>query len=294
MKRYRQTFEEISASLIPIEASWLDSHAEDVIGLLKGLPVKSAYADADVAALLAGDFETSITAIRLFLDLSKDEFTHQLREILGPGGIGKKRYLANPPVYLRALNDLRLCELLAAAVHQPLHWSDVLIERLKGGRGSAIKGQTRGRGMEDFVEGIVRSIFLEEQVAVRCRFTGAGGQSTEKADFAIPSSSDPTILIEVKAYGATGSKQTDVLGDISRIVEEKRHDTVLLLVTDGITWKQRSNDLRKLIGLQNEGKIQRIYTKSMADELRNDLDILRSEMGFEKPVPSSGTRSVEE
>lgn len=280
MKRYRQTFEEISASLIPIEASWLDAHAEEVISLLKNLPVKTAYTDADVAALLAGDFETANTAIRLFLDLSKDEFTHRLREILGPGGIGIKRYLANPPVYLKALHDLRLCELLAVAVNQPLHWSDVLIERLKGGRGSAIKGQTRGRGMEDFVEGIVRSVFLEEQIAVRCRFIGAKGQSTEKADFAIPSSTDPTILIEVKAYGATGSKQTDVLGDISRIVEEKRHDTVLLLVTDGITWKQRSNDLRKLIGLQNEGKIQRIYTKSMAEDLKNDLDALRSENGL--------------
>lgn len=280
MKRYRQTFEEISASLIPIEASWLDAHAEEVIGVLKSLPVKAAYTDADVAALLAGDFETATTAIRLFLDLSKDEYTHQLRELLGAGGIGKKRYLANPPEYLKALNELKLCESLGQVVHQPLHWSDVLVERLKGGRGSAIKGQTRGRGMEDFVEAIVRSIFSEDQVAVRCRFTGAKGQSTEKADFAIPSSTDPTILIEVKAYGATGSKQTDVLGDISRIVEEKRHDTVLLLVTDGITWKQRTNDLRKLIGLQNEGRIQRIYTKSMAEDLRNDLETLRSEMGF--------------
>lgn len=280
MKRYRQTFEEISASLIPIEASWLDAHAEEVIGLLRNVPVKTTYTDADVAALLAGDFETATTAIRLFLDLSKDEYTHQLRELLGIGGIGKKRYLANPPEYLKALNDLKLCESLAMAVHQPLHWSDVLVERLKGGRGSAIKGQTRGRGMEDFVEGIVRSIFSQEQVSIRCRFTGARGQSTEKADFAIPSSTDPTILIEVKAYGATGSKQTDVLGDISRIVEEKRHDTVLLLVTDGITWKQRTTDLRKLIALQNEGRIQRIYTKSMAEDLKNDLETLRSEMGF--------------
>lgn len=284
MKRYRQTFEEISASLIPIEASWLDAHAEEVITVLKNVPVKTAYTDADVAALLASDFETASTAIRLFLDLSKDEYTHQLRELLGTGGIGKKRYLANPPEYLKALNALKLCESLALVVHQPLHWSDVLVERLKGGRGSAIKGQTRGRGMEDFVEAIVRSIFLDDQVAVRCRFTGAKGQSTEKADFAIPSSTDPTILIEVKAYGATGSKQTDVLGDISRIVEEKRHDTVLLLVTDGITWKQRTNDLRKLIALQNEGRIQRIYTKSMAEELNNDLETLRLEMGFAGPV----------
>lgn len=91
------------------------------------------------------------------------------------------------------------------------------------------------------------------QIAIRCRFTGATSLSTEKADFAIPSASDPAILIEVKAYGATGSEQPDVLGDIARIVEQKRHDTVFILVKDGITWKQRSNDLRKLVALQNEG-----------------------------------------
>lgn len=200
-----------------------------------------------------------------------------MRELLGVGGIGITRYLEDPPTYLNALDSLGLSDKMTAAVHQPLHWSDILIERLKGGRGSAIKGQTRGRDMEDFVESIVRTVFSDEQVALRCRFKGAKGQSTEKADFAIPSASDPAILIEVKAYGATGSKQTDVLGDIARIVEEKRHDTVLLLVTDGITWKQRPSDLRKLIGLQNEGKIQRIYTKSMAEELRANLETLRAE-----------------
>ncbi len=233
--------------------------------------------DADIAALLAVNFDTATTAIRLFLDLSKDDYTHQLREILGIGGIGIKRYLADPPAYLKALNQMGLSDMMSMAVHQPLHWSDVLVERLKGGRGSAIKGQTRGRGMEDYVEGIVRSIFSDKKVAVRGRFTGAKGQSTEKADFAIPSLVDPLILIEVKAYGATGSKQTDVIGDIARIVGEKRPDTVLLLVTDGITWKQRPNDLRKLVELQNEGRIQRIYTKSMEEELKNDLESLRLE-----------------
>lgn len=278
MKRYRQTFEEIEASLMPIEASWLDAHAEEVIGILRALPVKPVYTTADVAALLAIDFSSANTVIRLFLDLSKDEFVHRMREILGAGGIGIKRYLSNPPQFLDALERLGLCEAMSIAVNQPLHWSDSLIERLKGGRGSAIKGQSRGRGMEDFVEEIVRSVFPEGQIAVRCRFKGAGGVSTEKADFAIPSAADSRILIEVKAYGATGSKQTDVLGDIARIVEEKRHDTVLLLVTDGITWKQRPSDLRKLVELQNQGLIQRIYTKTMAQDLKSDLETLKTEI----------------
>ena len=91
---------------------------------------------------------------------------------------------------------------------------------------------------------------------------------------------DPAILIEAKAYGATGSKQTDVLGDITRIVNEKRGDTHFLLVTDGVTWRERVNDLRRLIELQNHGKITRIYTQSMADRLESDLKQLKQEHGL--------------
>jgi hypothetical protein len=132
--------------------------------------------------------------------------------------------------------------------------------------------------MEDFLEEIVRSVFPPESVAMRASFIGADGTTKEKIDAAIPNMVEPRILIEAKAFGATGSKQTDVLGDFSRIIQRKRHDTVLLLVTDGITWRRRPNDLRKLIALQNEGKIQRIYTTSMATALKEDLIALKAEM----------------
>jgi hypothetical protein len=280
MKRHRQTFEEIESSLMPVEASWLDKHAEDVIKLLRKIPRRKDYTSEEISKLLDKDFDTAVTTLRLFLDISKDEFTQGMRDLLGSGGIGVTRYQKDRHAFLSALDSLGLPGAMTTAINHRMHWSDVLVERLKGGRGSAIKGQTRGRGMEDFVEALVRSVFQEAQVAVRCRFDGANGQSDEKADFAIPSAQDPSILIEVKAYGATGSKQTDVLGDIARIVEQKRHDTVLLLVTDGITWKQRPSDLRKLITLQNEGKISRIYTKSMEKELRADLITLRAENGL--------------
>lgn len=165
-------------------------------------------------------------------------------------------------------------------VNRPLFWHDIIIERLKGGRGSAIKGQRRGRSLEDFVEKLLVRVFGENCFDVRCQFLGASGTSSEKADFAIPAKSDPSILIEVKAYGATGSKQTDVLGDISRIVEQKRHDTQFLLVTDGITWRERTSDLAKLVELQNIGKITKIYTQSMAEQFEEDLRDLKREHGL--------------
>lgn len=281
MKRYRQTFEEIEASLSRIESSWMDAHAGEVITALKKLPAKKKYGACDIISLLDADFKIGFTVIRLFMDQSKDEFVPNLTAALGDEGVKYgsrvKCYRACKEQYVETLIGMGLAEKMTESVNRPLHWHDTITERLKGGRGSATKGQARGRDMENFVEGIVRSVFSPEQVAIRCRFTGSTGLSTEKADFAVPSASDPAILIEVKAYGATGSKQTDVLGDIARIVEQKRHDTVFILVTDGVTWKQRSNDLRKLVALQNEGKIMRIYTKSMAQELRDDLETLRSE-----------------
>ena len=134
--------------------------------------------------------------------------------------------------------------------------------------------------LEDFVEKLLIRIFVEKAYDARCQFIGATGISSEKTDFAIPSKQDPGILIEAKAYGATGSKQTDVLGDITRIVNEKRDDTHFLLVTDGITWRDRTSDLSKLVTLQNRGKITRIYTQSMADQLEADLKLLKREHGL--------------
>jgi DpnII restriction endonuclease len=279
MKRYRQTLEEIVGSLIPIEASWLDDHAEEVIKMIQSIPKKRAYAPSDVVDLLDHDFRTASTVIRLFLDQSQDEYTLTLKQSFLDDSLNKgrgiTRYRADKLDYVDRLLKLGLLDRITAVVNRPMVWSDVLVERLKGGRGSAIKGQTRGRGMEDFVEEIVRSVFGSEQIAVRGSFLGATGTGNAKADFAIPSMADPCILIETKAYGATGSKQSDVLGDVAKILEHKRHDTVFLLVTDGVTWKERANDLRKLISLQNEGKIQRIYTKSMAAQLKADLQSLK-------------------
>ena len=50
-----------------------------------------------------------------------------------------------------------------------------------------------------------------------------------------------------------------------------------LLVIDGLTWRSRVNDLRKLVEMQNHGRITRIYTQLMAAELEADLQQLRKD-----------------
>lgn len=290
MKRYRQTLDELLSQLSPVDTSWRDAHADRVIQRLQQIPRKPGYTRTDLLQLLHTEhaseetkpkeyFEAGLTAIQLFLDLSKDELTAELRERLG-GTLGIARARKDPEGVCDALEAMGILERMALTINTPIGWSDLLTERLKSGRGSAIKGQRRGRHLEDFVEQRLIRIFGENAYDARCQFTGATGISTEKTDFAIPSKDDPGILIEAKAYGATGSKQTDVLGDITRIVSEKRNDTHFLLVTDGITWRDRTSDLGKLVTLQNQGKITRIYTQSMAEQLEADLGLLKEEHGL--------------
>ncbi len=273
-----QKIEDILSSLRHLEVDWQDATATHVIEKLRDLPVKAKYSFAEIEAMLDADFDEGILICRLFLGLSKDQFTAQLHAARGSAGIGVKAYRADGAGFISDLSRLGLLEAMAAEANRQAHWSDVLVERLRSGRGSAISGQRRGRDVEDFAESIIKTVFAESYEA-RCTFTGPRG-TTAKCDFAIPSKSAARILVESKGYGATGSKMTDIIGDLNTIIAAKRTDTALLFFTDGLTWKERQSDLRKLVELQNNGDITRIYTYAMAHQFEQDLRQLKSESGL--------------
>jgi hypothetical protein len=278
MKLVVQQISDILAGLQLLEVDWKDNTAVHVIEQLQGIPVKATYSADDVKALLDKDFDEGILSCRLFMGLSKDQFTALLHNARKGGGIGVKAYHADPDTFLDNLLSLGVLEAMATEVNRKLHWSDVLIERLRSGRGSAISGQRRGRNVEDSAELLIRNVF-GEAYEPRCTFNGPRG-TTAKCDFAIPSKKEARILIESKAYGATGSKMTDILGDLHTIIAAKRADTALLFFTDGLTWKERQSDLRKIVELQNSGDITRIYTLSMAKQFEKDLRQLKREAGL--------------
>lgn len=275
-----QTLEEVLAGLSPLDVEWMDETAANTIARLTALDVKPSYDRSDIEALFADSFEEGLLCARLFLALSSDQMRSALAAQLGSsGGLGVKRFDGDRAAYLDALVQLGLLEKMAATVNFAPVWSDILVERLRAGRGSAISGQKRGRGLEDFVESIVREVFGEGNYVSRGTFIGEHGK-TAKFDFAVPDRVRPRILLEVKGYGATGSKMTDVIGDLDAIIEAMRRDTTLLFVTDGLTWRERTSDLRKILERQNEGKIGRIYTTGMRDQLLGDLRTLKVECGL--------------
>lgn len=278
MKVVAQSLDDILSALQPLKVEWQDDTARRVISRLQKFPRKKAYTTKDVEAILDADFDDGLLIARLFLALSKDEFTAALRSTLAGAGSGIKRYQSDRTAFLEALVTLGLLDAMKTHADRKPKWSDILVERLRSGRGSAISGQKRGRGVEDFAESVVRSVF-ETGYDKRCTFVGARGKAA-KCDFAIPSKANPRILIEAKGYGATGSKMTDVIGDIEKIIDAKRADTAFLFFTDGMTWNQRKNDLRRIVEYQNAGDIARIYTSAMGEQFKADLGQLKSECGL--------------
>lgn len=278
MQFIAQNLDDILRTLRPLVVEWQDDTSRRVIAEIEALPVKPSYTASDIRRLLDINFNDGLLICRLFLGLSKDQFSGVLREALKDGGQGILRYRKSPDLFLEALLSLGILETMAEQTNRIPRWSDILVERLRSGRGSAISGQKRGRGVEDFLEAIVIKIF-GDKYACRCTFTGPR-KTTAKCDFAIPSKSAPRILIESKGYGATGSKMTDIIGDIEKIIAAKRPDTAFLFFTDGMTWNQRKSDFRKIVEYQNAGDITRIYTKAMIDQFEADLLQLKREHGL--------------
>jgi hypothetical protein len=274
MEVIAQKLDDIVDNLQLLTVEWKDDTARRVIDRLKNFPVKKAYVLADVKALLDENFDDGILILRLFMGFSKDQFVSVLRGIRDEKSIGVKSYRANSESFAEDLLSMGLLKAMAQEANRKPHWSDTLVERLRSGRGSAISGQKRGRGVEDFAEVIVKKVF-GSKFDMRCTFTGP--KEKAKCDFAIPSKSSPRIVIESKGYGATGSKMSDIIGDIEQIIRAKRPDTALLFFTDGLTWKQRKSDLREIVEFQNTGGITRIYTYAMAEQFEADLRQLKAE-----------------
>lgn len=280
MKRHTQTKDELLQQLTEVQTDRKDEFAQAFVYFLDELNNDQPITNELLERLLAKDYDAAITLFRLILEQSKDEFKETLKAIFynNEEGAGKTAFKKAPDKYVQALEKHGLNQVFEQTITQSYTWKDIVKERLKMGRGSAIKGQKRGKNLEDFVENIVQQIF--DKFDVRKSFIGANGLSKAKADFCIPSTEHPNIVIEVKAYGATGSKQSDVIGDVEKIIKEKRNDTYFFLVTDGVTWTARLKDFERLIEFQNLGQIYRIYTQKMSEELLSDLSQIKSELNL--------------
>jgi hypothetical protein len=270
------TLEELLGQLKRISAEWLDDDGRKV---LESIPrvvdrLDSLTIDKDLIKAILVEDPYALDVFRLFLDLSQDILANEMkaRGVKGDFTSIRSKCKNDSENIARILVELGVAD--AIATHRSHKWTlqDVLWDRYGHMRGRAMTAQKRGATLEDAVESIL--IELKEEIGMTFdrggNFVNRSGEQA-KADFTVPSREVPRIIIEAKGYEATGSKLTDVLGDILKVLRVKDEDSHYFFITDGIGWYRRLSDLKKIVEHHQRGNIEMIYTISTLPNLKEAI-----------------------
>lgn len=148
-------------------------------------------------------------------------------------------------------------------------FADVLVER-QSARVNAAGTIGIGRQLEDEVEQIVASLGIP--YLMRTKFVGAH-RRTAPCDVAIPGGGDAAeIVIAVKSFGSTGSKQSDAAREFEELVAVRAPHQFAYAFCDGIGWLGRQADLRRILALSESRQLDGVFNLSMAAQFRITLE----------------------
>jgi hypothetical protein len=163
--------------------------------------------------------------------------------------------------------EFDLVRLVTAQRHQVFTFGDVLVAR-GSGRQSANRAGLAGRSVEDEIEHVAQRLGLA--TAARTRFTGRNGR-TAPCDLAVLSGTHVAIAVAAKGFDSTGSKLTDAVREVEEMADVRLPTQFIMVVIDGIGWKSRINDLRRIYRLWESRQIDGMYTLQSLDAFRADL-----------------------
>ncbi|MFB2554896.1 hypothetical protein [Herbiconiux liangxiaofengii] len=165
-------------------------------------------------------------------------------------------------------NDFNLVHLLSIQRFADYNFADVLVERA-GTRVTATQAGQSGRRVEDLIEAIADELGLPYQT--RTRFTGRNNQ-TAPCDLVVPNTGDAQIVVAAKGFNSTGSKLSDAVREIQEMADVRKPTQFVMAVIDGIGWKSRVSDLKRIYQLWGNGSIDGMYTLATLDVFREDLE----------------------
>lgn len=164
--------------------------------------------------------------------------------------------------------DYDLVRLLSVQRSKTYGFGDVLVARA-GSRARANQAGAAGRRVEDEIEAIAQDLGLPCET--RTRFTGRNGQSSP-CDLVIPHAAHADIVVAAKGFDSTGSKLTDTVREIEEMAQVRLPSQYVMAVIDGIGWKSRQSDLRRIYALWESRQIDGMYTLASLDDFRADLE----------------------
>jgi hypothetical protein len=225
---------------------------------------------ADTLEAWIGDHPDWAPALGLTVGLSQEKLKNVLKHHFETAGwvtLARTR----PHDLIAMLNDeFNLVQLVESQRNKAYTFGDILVAR-GGTRGTATQAGVSGRKVEDEIEAIAAALSLSYET--RTRFVGRGGRSAP-CDLVIPDADNASIVVAAKGFDSTGSKLSDAVREVMEMADVRTPRQYVLAVIDGIGWKSRGADLRRIYDLWASDQIDGMYT--LADMSRFSLDLAQA------------------
>lgn len=222
--------------------------------------------DADVLALTVG--------------LTQERMKNLLKDRFGTAGIVTLARTRGADLVGYLESEFDLVRSLAVQRHRSYSFGDILVARA-GSRVRATSAGASGRKVEDEIEGIARDLGLTIQL--RTRFSGRNEEAP--CDLLVVDGDVQHIAVAAKGFDSTGSKLTDAVREIEKMASVRLPRQYVMAVVDGIGWKSRRADLKRIHHLWESRQIDGLYTLATLADFRRDLEQAARRLGLLGDVP---------
>jgi hypothetical protein len=208
-----------------------------------------------------------VPVLGLAVGLSQEKLKNTLKDRFNTSGWVTLARSRSDELVAMLDEEFDLVRLVEMQRHMVFGFGDVLVAR-GSGRQSANRAGLAGRSVEDEIERIARDLGLT--TAARVRFTGRNGR-TAPCDLAVLSGTGVVVAVAAKGFDSTGSKLTDAVREVEEMADVRLPTQFIMVVIDGIGWKSRIGDLRRIHQLWQSRQIDGMYTLQSMDAFRRDL-----------------------
>jgi hypothetical protein len=209
-----------------------------------------------------------VPVLGLAVGLSQEKLKNALKDRLDSSGwqtLARKR--AGELITMLD-EDYDVVRLVSVQRCRSYDFGDMLVARA-GTRLTAARAGVSGRKVEDEIEAIVAGLGLMWQT--RTRFVGRNNR-TAPCDLVIPNGGNAAIVVAAKAFDSTGSKLTDAVREIEEMADVRLPRQYIIVVIDGIGWKSRKADLRRIYDLWVSEQIDGMYSLASLGRFREDVE----------------------
>ena len=260
---YLSTLGRLTAHVDPTAST---PDAEKIVDAVETL---TEVLDTDLTGLAvwARDHADEDSILRLAVGLSQEKLRNNLRHEFGTSSWQKVARTQPYELVSWMDREFDLVRMLRVQMARTYTFADILVAR-SGTRATATRAGASGSHIEDEIEAIARDLGLP--YVTRSRFSGRGGRDAP-ADLIVGHEGAADIVVAAKGFDSTGSKLTDAVREIEEMAEVRLPRQVVLAVIDGIGWKSRQSDLRRIHQLWADRQIDGMYTLATLDTFRDDL-----------------------